>query len=245
MSGRRPQRTGVYNFINDFREAPGAADWLTMPGYFKSYNYTVLGHSKLFHPGHPANYDEPLSWTQEQPYFYPPTKSAKNPDGVFQDCGYFDVCPTNQSLETIMDQATVTQAIKTIKMAAAMDRPFFVGVGIIRPHLPFVMPQDLWDMYNESSIKVTNNTVPPDNCPQVALNDQIFQGANWPHYHPPAGKPRTFTDMSPYKAYPPEAQRFLRHGYYAAITWVDLQFGRMLDALERLKVAADTGRCPI
>jgi hypothetical protein len=81
----------VYNFINDFRQAKEAQ-------YFKSFNYTTLGHSKLYHGGHPAANDEPLSWTQEQPYFYP--------KGTVQKCGYFDACPTNQSVETIMDQVS-------------------------------------------------------------------------------------------------------------------------------------------
>jgi iduronate 2-sulfatase len=139
-----------------------------------------------------------------------------------------------------MDQATVTRALKTIAMAAAMARPFFIGVGIIRPHLPFVMPQSLWDMYNESDIKVTNNTAPPQGCPDIALNDQIFSHGSWPYYRPPAGQPTSFTDMSPYKPYPPAAQRFLRHGYYAAITWVDVQLGRLLDALDSMSIADST-----
>ena len=48
MSGHRPQVTKTWNFVNDYRqELPFV---LSFPQYFKSYNYTVLGHSKLYHP---------------------------------------------------------------------------------------------------------------------------------------------------------------------------------------------------
>ena len=87
MTGRRPDRTGVFNFVNDFRDHAAGAAWLTLPQYFKSFNYTTLGHSKLFHFGHPERNDEPLSWSQEQPYVVQQGVPGVTPKG----CGYFDV----------------------------------------------------------------------------------------------------------------------------------------------------------
>lgn len=49
MSGHRPQVTKVWNFVNDFREELPFV--MSFPQYFKHHNYTVLGHSKLYHPG--------------------------------------------------------------------------------------------------------------------------------------------------------------------------------------------------
>ena len=57
---------------------------MSLPQYFKQHGYTVLGHSKLYHPGHPQNYDEPLSWSPDQPYF--PLDDDKC-DGLVQPIG--------------------------------------------------------------------------------------------------------------------------------------------------------------
>ena len=54
MTGRAPDKTRVWNFINDFRQG-GSADgvpgeeWVTMPEFFVKHNYTTLGHGKLYH----------------------------------------------------------------------------------------------------------------------------------------------------------------------------------------------------
>ena len=42
-----------------------------------------------------------------------------------------------------VDYRIVSKAVETISLAARMDRPFFIGVGLIRPHLPFIAPQEL------------------------------------------------------------------------------------------------------
>eukprot|EP00937_MAST-01D_sp_MAST-1D-sp2_P007171 g7171.t1 len=64
MSGRRPDATRAFNFIDSFREPGVGANWTSMPEYFKQHNYTVLGTGKLFHPGLPANFDQPRSWDE-------------------------------------------------------------------------------------------------------------------------------------------------------------------------------------
>jgi hypothetical protein len=51
-----------------------------------------------------------------------------------------------------------------------------MGVGLIRPHLPFVVPIDMWEKYDESTIKQPGSPLPPINYVNVSLNDQIFAG---------------------------------------------------------------------
>ena len=75
MTGRLPDKTRVWNFINYFRQSGLSArngstgqEWLSMPEFFKQHGYVVLGHGKMYHPGKPPNNDEPRSWTQEQDY---------------------------------------------------------------------------------------------------------------------------------------------------------------------------------
>ena len=54
-----------------FRAAPGGAAWTTLPGYFKKHGFLVTGVGKSFHPNSPKNFDQPMSWSEELPYFYP------------------------------------------------------------------------------------------------------------------------------------------------------------------------------
>ena len=75
MSGRRPEQTKAWNFIDDFRTGAndgrkGAAvatavggNWSTMPGFFLAHGYQVYGAGKTFHPGRPPNNDGERSWT--------------------------------------------------------------------------------------------------------------------------------------------------------------------------------------
>ena len=91
----------------------------SFPQWFKQHNYTTLGHSKLFHWGHPERNDEPLSWSQEQPYVSQEGVPGVNPEG----CGYFDVCPGVAENSTI-DYVMVEQALHTLRatVAALVER---------------------------------------------------------------------------------------------------------------------------
>ena len=233
MSGHRPAVTKVWNFVNDFRQEMPFI--MSFPQYFKQNGYTVLGHSKLYHPGHPQNYDEPLSWSQDIPYYFYPGDGTdeEHPlgDPAYlkphqpSGCGYFDVCPSNLSRPHFMDYTTATKAISTMNMMVERKKPFFMGVGIIRPHLPFVVPLDMWDKYDETSIKQPGSAYPPVNYVNVSLNDQIFSGnktfcedgpdpdKNCPSPERPSIP--TSDDTTPFHPFTPETIAFLRHGYYA------------------------------
>jgi len=261
MSGKRPQNTRVWNFINDFRqEFPFL---LSFPQFFKQHNYSTYGYGKLYHPSHPTNFDEPLSWSQDQNgssandpgSTYPP---YKRDSGKSKDCGYFDVCPTGieptRGRDQFVDHHTATQVMSVLDAAAkarhANSQPFFLGVGLIRPHLPFIVPEDIWTQYNNSDIKLPASLSPPVNAANISLNDQVFQGAH--NFCPdgtdiatdcPSVERRTLptdTAISPFKPFDPDNIRFLRHGYYAAVTFMDEQVGRVLDHLELLGLTQST-----
>ena len=63
LSGRRPDKTQMWNFVGGFRTTPGAEKWNTWMEYFKNHGYYTAGAGKLFHPGDPADFD-PRSWTE-------------------------------------------------------------------------------------------------------------------------------------------------------------------------------------
>jgi arylsulfatase A-like enzyme len=135
LSGRVPDKTRTWNFIDDFRE--GGADWVTLPQFFKNNGYTTLGHGKLYHPGHPNNNDEPYSWSQDQPY-HGTTNSGcggKLPKGH----GPGNFCPDAKSAANKFSDHNITlTAIDTIQRVTATSKvsgkPWFIGMGWHYPH---------------------------------------------------------------------------------------------------------------
>jgi len=96
LSGRRPQRTLSWNFLDSFREV--GPNWITLPQFFKNHGYVTLATGKTFHPGLPPNWDEPKSWSQDEPYYY--SKSA------YPSCKQWPgslACPTDEAFETFTD----------------------------------------------------------------------------------------------------------------------------------------------
>lgn len=91
LSGRSPQTTGVYNFIDDFREAGYGANWTALPQFFKHAGYTTVGGGKIYHPNKPQNNDMPLSWDN---YYFAngDDKGCRKNETIFDN-----VCPSGVS----------------------------------------------------------------------------------------------------------------------------------------------------
>ena len=169
MTGRRPDKTRVWNFNDDFRVArpsldpsdtgPGAgANWTTLPGYFKAHGYQVYGSGKLFHPNRPRNNDLPQSFDDYSDstgvnrscnggkVVYEPTQNASLGQG--SAWRRIVACEENDS------EAQLTfAAIEFLKRATngSNTRPFFIGMGHHRPHLPWHSPSRFIDQYGDAS----------------------------------------------------------------------------------------------
>ena len=83
LSGRRPATTLAWNFEDSFRDVPGAANWTSLPQFFKERGYTTLGAGKVFHKGLPPDWDNPHSWDERmtngtwEPWMYPTEDRCK------------------------------------------------------------------------------------------------------------------------------------------------------------------------
>jgi len=107
-----------------------------------------------------------------------------------------------------------------------LDKPFFLGVGFQKPHLPFCAPKRYWDLYDADTIRLSPITEWPKGSPAFAH----WSFGEVRSYH---GTPRSG---------PVSHDLALRliHGYYASVSYVDAQIGKVLDALERLGLNKNT-----
>lgn len=239
LTGTRPDTTKVWDLETHFRKA--LPDVVTLPQLFKQNGYFVQGMGKLYHGG----FDDPPSWSV--PWTSPktghgtygllennaltktaPAKAAKA-DKKSKAASRSPRGPAFESSDvpdnTFHDGALAEMAVAALRQCAQKDQPFWLGVGFIRPHLPFVAPQKYWDLYDPAKIQLAPNPFKPKGAPDYA----VLPGGELRSYHGiPAGP------------IPDDLARQLKHGYYAAISYMDAQLGRVLDELNRLGLTDKT-----
>lgn len=120
------------------------------------------------------------------------------------------------------DGLTANLAIEQLDELALSQKPFFLGVGFFKPHLPFNAPKKYWDMYKRSDIPLTpSGDIPIGIHPSSLHNSPEFNryelGEEKPDLHDPASK-----------AY----ARKITHAYYAAVSYIDAQIGKLLYELK-------------
>jgi iduronate 2-sulfatase len=222
MTGRRPGTTQVTENSTHFREA--LPDVVSMPQLFQEHGYFVARAGKIFHYGVPgqigtSGFDDPASWQV--------VANPKGRDSIFED-GIINFTPqfnlgialaykedTGSDLEQT-DGMVATEAIRFMEQNA--DRPFFIAAGFFRPHVPSVAPESWFELYEENKIQLPEN--PPEERPEVpTVANDYFE----PNYGVETENLRTFT-----------------RAYLATVSFMDAQVGRLLDALDRLKIADNT-----
>jgi iduronate 2-sulfatase len=101
-------------------------------------------------------------------------------------------------------------------------------VGFARPHLPFSAPRKYWDLHDPASLPLPEFEQLPAGAPAVAGK----RGGEIAAYHPVPEDPRA--------EFPVALKRRLIHGYYASVSYVDAQIGKVIDELDRLKLERET-----
>ena len=143
------------------------------------------------------------------------------------DNTYGDGALTDEAIVRLRAAAAGATADENSSPAdSASGAPWFLAVGFVRPHLPFVSPQKYWDQFDRGKFELAKLQTPPIGAPSYA-----------PQF---GGELRNYLGMPKSGRLDDELQRTLIHGYYAAASYMDAQVGRVLDELERLGLAENT-----
>ena len=186
------------------------------------YSYDMQGDGRLEMPfswdevGLPAG-----QWTHGWPAFFGYASGEGRKRGQSPPFEAMDV-----EDEGYPDGLIANSAIETLRRMKKYDQPFLLSVGFFKPHLPFCAPKKYFDLYDPSEIELSPN---PDKPEGAASQSWHGSGEMFGNYKHPDGSRND-----------PAHHRNLRHAYYACVSYVDAQIGKVLDELETLDLADNT-----
>ena len=243
MTGVRPSSSGIYENTQEWRKSPILADAETIPEYFKKIGYAVKGAGKIFHAlswirtGYGLDQNDPDIWDE-----YWPSKERQLPDSYWPEgavsdtngyvnwplvagpgtknrpSGFFDFGPLGND-EQMADHKVVDWAINQLQ--TEREEPLFLAVGIYRPHIPWFVPQQYFDMYPPEQLKlpkIRENDL--DDVSDVAIRWVRRKWQEW---------------MLENGQWGPAVQ-----AYCASVSFADAQLGRLLKGLDESPKAKNT-----
>ncbi len=224
MSGYYPHATGALGYSSPRSRIGDKATWSQ---HFKNNDYYTARVSKIFHMGVPGGIeqgsdgaDDELSWTERFNSQGPEWKAPgdgetleNNPDGKKPAVGgnTFVVVEADGDDLVHSDGKTAAKAVELIERHK--DEPFWLGVGFVRPHVPFVAPRSYFPPFKPYSKMQLPEKIEGD------WDDIPKAGINY----------KTSLNMK----MDVRRQKKAVGGYYASVTYVDAQVGKVLDAIER------------
>jgi iduronate 2-sulfatase len=232
LTGRYPTQTGVF----DNRQWWGAKlpNAITLPRWFRDHGYNTLREGKIFHEG----IDDEKAWVVGgQARRYADTASekldgkdrapdTKQPGETGNRASGSDrIVVLEGDGETYQDFRHATRAIELLKEYKGADKPFFLALGFTNPHSPPRSPQKYLDLYDVNKIPLPADFAPrptvPPGFPELSVvprNTDLFIGRDGDE----------------------AAAREMKRAYWAATTFMDMNVGRVLTALDELGLRDNT-----
>ncbi len=220
----------------------------SLPGHFRANGYDTISIGKVYH----FNNDDPESWTKR----YTDTFHEKRYVCDGWSAGYqleenrkgrtYAKTGRNSSAITecvdapdnaYPDGVSADNAIAALKKYNRSKKPFFLATGFYRPHLPWVAPKKYWDVYRREDIDLPKNP----HFPKDAITRNTWGDLR--HYGDKEindAKISNELDADTFPVLSEEKQRELIHGYWACVSFLDAQIGRILDTLDTLGMDDDT-----
>ena len=248
MTGARPDTIGVVENTAYFRELN--PDIVTLPQHLISHGYETVHCGKIYHG---KMVDKEKSWSRGPAWNKMKIKRTPTPGGY--------ALPENQRIRKENEAKMIAKygkgasyglvqgpayeaadvadhvygdgfstelAIATLKshLGWKPNKPLFLGLGFTKPHLNFVAPKKYWDRYNPEDIKLATQTRSPAGGAATGIHASF--------------ELRVRHGIPKYGPIGEDLSRTLLHGYYACVSYVDAQIGKMLKALEEAGVRDNT-----
>jgi len=237
LSGQIPAQTGIQNLTTHIRDVN--PNIITLPQYFKNNGFTTAAIGKVFDPRNVDDGHDSISWSLPYSikYNYPAEYGSfvKGQYRVTENTAT-EMGPENVGDDGYIDGQICLDAISKLETFAAQpDVPFFLAVGFKKPHIPFIAPKKYWDLYQRDSLK-------------LAPFQQMAEGSpEYAYFH---AEPAQYDDIPDLWTYNDVSlgngildlplQRKLIHGYYACVSYVDAQVGKLIGTLEELNLDENT-----
>ena len=226
MTGLHPDQNGVLTLRKLFRYFVPKAK--TMSQHFMDNGYVAARIGKIYHYDNPNGigtngHDDPESWNIR---INPRGRDKDDEDKIFSlNPGKFGATlswlAADGKDEEQTDGIVATEAIQLMKQFKHSGQPFFLGVGFYKPHTPYVAPKKYFDWYDPQMIEVPRvpanylSTLPEPAAKNLQRN-------------------KVQNNLSD------DVKRQAIHAYYATISFLDAQVGRLLDAMEELGLMENT-----
>lgn len=222
LTGIRPTSKRFLRYNASIKkETPNA---LNLVKHLKNEGYTTISNNKITH----LKYDIE-EWDEE---WYPSSKKWRNyitEENILLENngkhGYAYESPDVDD-DAYNDGETANKSIQDLKNLKATGKPFFLAVGFVKPHLPFNAPKKYWDLYDSKKIELPKNNQFQANVPNRARH-------LW-------GELRYYKDIPKKGQVSNEMAKKLIHGYYASVSYVDAQVGKLIKGLDDLGMRENT-----
>ena len=238
LSGLRPDTTGIYN--NGRRVDSADAEIVSLPAHFRRNGYRTLSIGKVYH----SRNDDLGAWSEPpfnaapnddnwQGYGSPETHAlrlrlweealAQDPNALFHQFNAGAVERADLPDSDYRDGRIADIAVEVLRENAG--QPFFAAVGFVKPHLPFAAPSRYWDLYDRADLQPMAGSTRPEGTTEI---------------------PYIYSELESYRGIGSDDELTgeqvleLIHGYFAAVSFVDAQVGKLLDALGRLDIRDNT-----
>ncbi|MFK8113661.1 MAG: sulfatase-like hydrolase/transferase, partial [Rubripirellula sp.] len=244
MTGLRPDTIGVTGNHRHFRSL--RPNVVTLSQHFMGNGYHTRSIGKIYHGVFPdgaskTKWDtmgDPQSWSQPTtrfgPRYYYTEQGVTEAKLAFQSMygvttdgpdawtkklvfGPMTEAP-DVSDDRLYDGRVAEAAVAAIAGWKESDQPQFLAVGFIKPHSPFVAPKKYWDLYDPEDMTLASQSELPSDAPAIAGHG--------------SGEIRRYTDQPARGKISEQNARRMKHGYFACISFVDAQVGKVLAALE-------------
>ncbi|HCP12964.1 MAG TPA: iduronate sulfatase [Planctomycetaceae bacterium] len=223
LTGRRPDSLQIWNNSVHFRERN--PDVMTLPLWFRRHGYQTRCAGKIFHNWHTKIHGDPVSWSAPEFLHFanhgddlakvvgelPPNRAATTKGFGYAGPGICECRDVPD--EAYYDGRVAAEAVRLLGEFG--DQPFFLAVGFWKPHAQFNAPQKYWDLYQRDELPVLDGRR-PEGAVEAAFHEST----------------EVLGPVAQQKV-PSAAQAAeMRHGYFANISYLDAQVGKVLGALE-------------